>query len=195
MSSIISEIIYQKCLKGTTWQYLLMDRLAQEKLIQCLVVIGRVPFQSRLKVSKDKIHFLKIWSQMRTMLDWSPEQFTVFSRKSRILSQIKVKATIFIVLFCRSITKRSTICCKTFRNRKLSICMSQNLMAFLSRDLLNMQLLIIWIVCNWWKEEKRIVLSDTHKKIWKVVEVIQFSRFCLSPLVLMQRACSEYFLS
>ena len=171
-----------------------MGRLVQGRLTQCLVVIGKMQYQSRARPNKGKTHFLRIWFQMRIMLGWSPELFMVFLKKLRIMSQIKVKATISIVLFCKSIMKRSMIYFKTFLNQNLLIYISLSLMAFLLKDLLNMQLLTIWIVLSWWREEKRIGLLGILKRTWKVVGVILSSKYYWNRLVRMPRACLGYYL-
>lgn len=107
---------FVKYLKGLIWLFLRMGRLVQVKLIQCLVVIGK-PWSLKIWILKDRIRFLKIYQQIRTLLVWSPEQFISYSMKSKSTNKPNQNSE-YTAHFYKSTTKKSTIYSKISPNLK-----------------------------------------------------------------------------
>ena len=107
---------FVKYLKGLIWLFLRMGRLVQVKLIQCLVVIGKL-WSLKIWILKDRIRFLKIYQQIRTLLVWSPEQFISYSMKSKSTNKPNQNSE-YTAHFYKSTTKKSTIYSKISPNLK-----------------------------------------------------------------------------
>ena len=111
-SSISSATTYLKYHKVTISLFLLMDRLVREKLTPCLAVIGKTLFLSMSNSKSIKIPFSRTYCLMKIMQDLFPGPFLDFSKRYTRIVHSKATISIYIVPFCKSTTKRSTICCK-----------------------------------------------------------------------------------
>ena len=109
-------LTFLKSLKDITWLSLPMDRQALVKLIQCLVVIGKLWFPKILILSV-KTHFFKIYHLMKILLDSFQEPSISYSRKSMHMNGMN-QSFESIVLSFKSIIKKFMIYSKIFLNLK-----------------------------------------------------------------------------
>lgn len=126
------DLPFPKYLKAIIWRCLPMDRRALEKLIPCLAVIGK-PWYQKILTLKDKIHFFKIYHQIRTSLDSFPEPSISYLIRLKLMSKINLNSE-YTVLFCKSTTKKFMIFFKIFLSLKPLISISQKWMEYLSKD-------------------------------------------------------------
>lgn len=98
------------------WQYLHMGKLVQVKLILCLEVIGRQLFR-KIYNRKGKIHFSRIYQQMKILRGWFQERYINYLKKSKYTKKLN-QSLGYIAPSCKFIMKKSMIYCKIFLNLK-----------------------------------------------------------------------------
>jgi hypothetical protein len=92
-----------------------MVRQVREKHTLCLVVIGNIQSLKMQNLNNNKILSLKIYNQIKIMLDLYQEQFSNYFNKSKLYNRIMVRlCLIFTAHSCKSIIKKYSIFYKYF---------------------------------------------------------------------------------
>ena len=104
-------------------------------------------------------------------------------------TKIRTWASQCIALFCRFITKNSTICIKIKNKRNLLSLEKTSIQAFSSRGWVNMSLTAPKTALYSLNAEKKTVPLDRPREIYTLQEATLYSSFWLSRTKLMREAC------